>query len=225
MKEFAWSLSALNTFEQCRKKYFHLYAAKGTPEHVKDSDSSFSADGKFIHDAMKARVIDKKPLPVPLRHFERVAAKFADAKGEKYGEMKLALNRKFEPRDYFAKDVHVRVVIDLTIVQGKTAILVDWKTGKVKDDPTQNALNAAVLSRYMPEITYFKTLFVWLAHDAITPKEYTVHHLPGVWSSLQPRVAKIEEALKTTTFPAKQGPLCAWCPVKQCPHFIERSND
>lgn len=226
VKEFAWSYSALTTYEQCPKKYFHLYVAeKGTPQRVKDSDSSFSADGKIIHDAMKARVIDGKPLPLDLRHYEKVAAKFAAAPGEKHGEMKLAINRKFEPVGYFAPDVFVRVVIDLAIVQTDGVLVVDWKTGKVKDDPTQMALNAAVLSRWMPEHGLFKTLYVWLQSSNLTPKNYTVSKFTAVWNDLLPRVQKIEEARKTTTFPAKQGPLCGWCPVTQCPHYIARSND
>lgn len=221
MKPFAWSYSALTTYELCPKKYYHLYVAKD----VRDIDSSFSADGKIVHDAMKARVIDGKPLPLNLRHYEKIAAKFAAAPGEKYGEMKLAINRKFEPCDYFAPDVWVRVIIDLAIVQGDSAIVVDWKTGKVKDDPTQMALNAAVLARWMPEIGLFKTLYVWLQSNNLTPKNYTVSKFAAVWNDLLPRVAKIEEARKTTTFPAKQGPLCGWCPVKSCPHYVERSQE
>jgi len=221
VKPFAWSYSALTTYELCPKKYYHLYVAKD----VRDADSSFSADGKIVHDAMRARVIDGKPLPLNLRHYEKIAAKFAAAPGEKYGEMKLAINRKFEPCDYFASDVWVRVIIDLAIVQGDSAIVVDWKTGKVKDDPTQMALNAAVLARWMPEISLFKTLFVWLQSNNLTPKNYTVNKFTAVWNDLLPRVAKIEEARKTTTFPAKQGPLCGWCPVKSCPHHVERSQE
>lgn len=228
MKEFSWSYSALTTYELCPKKYFHLYVAeKGTPERVADADSSFSADGKIIHDAFRQRVTKGVPFPLPMRNFEKMAAKFADAPGEKHAEMKLAINRQYEPVGYFDKDVFLRVVIDLAIVQAKTkiAIVIDWKTGKVKDDPTQNALNAAVLSRWMPEIEMFKTLFVWVNSNQITPHSYTAHSLMAVWTAILPRVAKIEEARKTTTFPAKKNGLCGWCPVKQCPHYVERSND
>lgn len=221
MKPFAWSYSALTMFEQCPKKYYHISVLKD----AKDEDSSWSADGKIVHDAMKKRVIDGKPLPLNLRHFEPTAAKFASAKGEKHGEMKLALNRQFEPRDFFAGDAWVRVIVDLAIVQGKHVILVDWKTGKVKDDPTQNALVAAVVRQWMPEVELFKTLFVWLAHNNLTPKNYSVSMLPAVWNNLLPRVAKMEEARKTTSFPAKPSKLCGWCPVKQCPHWVDRSAE
>jgi hypothetical protein len=225
VKPFAWSYSALTTYELCPKKYFHLYVAeKGTPERVKDEDSSFSADGKIVHDAMKKRVCDGVEFDLPLRHYEPMAKKFAKAPGKKYGEMKLALTREFEPCGYFDKTVWVRVVIDLSIVQGSTAIVVDWKTGKVKDDPTQMALNAAVLARWMPEIAEFKTLFVWLQSSEITPKNYTPEQFTPVWNGLMPRVAKIEQARKITEFPATPNRLCGWCPVKSCPHHVDRDQ-
>lgn len=218
MKPFAWSYSALTTYELCPKKYYHLNVAKD----VKDEDSSWSADGKVIHDAMKKRVCDKIALPLNLRHYEKVAKKFADASGTKYGEMKLALNRKFEPVDYFAPDTWVRVIIDLAIIQGNKAVVVDWKTGKVKDDPTQNALTAAVLAQWMPELESFKTVFVWLQSQELTPKDYTPADLLNLWNGLLPRVAKMEEARKTTNFPAIEGRLCGYCPVTKCPHWKAR---
>lgn len=226
MKEFAWSYSALTNYELCPKKYYHVnFLPKDHPDKAKDEDSSFSADGKIIHDAFRKRVIDGTPFPLPMRNYEKVAAKFAAAPGEKHAEMKLAINRNYEPVGYFDKDVFLRVVIDLAIIQQKVAIVVDWKTGKVKDDPTQNALNAAVLSRWMPEVDTFKTLFVWVNSNQLTPHEYTVNDFTTVWTNILPRVAKIEEARKTTTFPAKKNGLCGWCPVKQCPHYVARSTE
>lgn len=218
MKPFAWSFSALTTYELCPKKYYHLYIAKD----VKDEDSSWAADGKIVHDAMRQRVMKGTSLPVNLRHFEKVAARFAAAQGDKYAEMKLAINRQFEPVDYFAADVWCRANIDLAIVQGTTAIVVDWKTGKVKDNPTQMALSAAILARWMPEIGLFKTVFVWLQSGELTPKNYTLSKFTPVWNDLLPRAAKIEAARKTTDFPAIEGKLCGYCPVKACPHYKER---
>lgn len=223
MKPFTWSYSALTTFELCPKKYYHLYFLdKNHPDRVKDEDSSFSADGKIVHDAMFARVVKGTPLPLNLRYMERAASPFAAARGEKHGEMKLAINRDFAPCGYFDGDVYIRVVIDLTIVKGSTAVVVDWKTGKVKDDPTQMALTAAVLHRWMPEVTEFRTVFVWLAHNKATPHKYTPEQFTAVWNELIPRANKIEEARKTTSFPAKENGLCGWCPVKQCPHWKDR---
>jgi len=220
-RAFAWSFSALDVFEVCRKKYYHLKVKKD----VKDADSTASQDGKFIHDAMKKRVIDGVPLPIKLRQHEKLAKRFADSKGEKHGEMQLALNKKFEPRDWFAKDVWVRAILDLLIVRGTTAVLVDWKTGKRKERYDQLRLAAAVLSRYMPEIEEFVLVFVWLKDGEVSdPVTIKKSEMRSVWIEFLPRVKEITDAIKTTTFPATESGLCGWCPVTSCPHWFDRSE-
>ena len=210
-----WSYSTLSMFEQCRKKFYHLKVAKD----VKDSDSSFSHEGKEVHDAMYQRVLKGTPLPLPIRHYERWAAAFEKRPGEKHGEMKLCLNNKFEPVDWFAKDAWVRAIVDLLIIDGKTAVIVDWKTGKVRIDWTQLKLAAAVLSRLMPEIEHFKLIFVWLRENQMDIEPLDKADIKEVWNELLPRVKAIEVAKKTTEFPATESGLCRYCPVEQCPHY------
>lgn len=218
-KPFAWSFSVLDMFELCHKKYFHLKVEKD----FKDSDNEAASDGKFIHVAMFNRVINGVALPIQLRQHESIADRFATTKGEKTGEMKLALNEAFEPRDFFANDVWVRAVLDLLIVRGDTAILVDWKTGKKKERWDQLRLAAAVLSRYMPEIEHFKLVFVWLKDHDLSQSEVGKADMKAIWLEFLPRVSVIKDAIRTTDFPAMQSPLCAWCPVTTCPHWKERN--
>ena len=174
---------------------------------------------------MFKRVIKGKALPVPMRNHEKLAARFADAKGEKYGEMKMCLNSKFEPVDWFAKDAWVRAILDLLIVNGDTATLVDWKTGKKKLDFTQLQLSAAVLSRLMPEIKTFKLVFVWLRNSEVSLETMSADSIKKVWIDILPRVKEIEIAKQTTSFPAKESGLCGWCPVTQCPHWFDKDSN
>lgn len=217
---FAWSYTALVMFELCRKKYYHLKVAKD----FKDDDSAFSGEGKIIHDALKKRVLEGKPLPIELRYLEKMAKKFADAPAdEKRGELQLALRDDYSPTTWFGKDVWVRAIIDLLIIKGNKAIIVDWKTGKKKDEWEQLKLAAAVLSQFMPEIDEFVLTYVWTKTNNMSkPLTMRKKHMPNVWSDLLPRVQEIIEATKTTTFPAEPNPLCKWCPVKSCPH--QKSN-
>ena len=216
-----WSFSVLSLFEQCKKKYYHLKVAKD----FKESDSSFSSEGKEVHDAMCKRVIKGVPLPLPIRHYEKWAAAFEKRPGEKHGEMKLCLNNKFEPVDWFAKDAWVRAIVDLLIIDGDTAVIVDWKTGKVRLDWTQLQLSAAVLSRLMPEIKNFKLFFVWLRESKMCGMSMEKSDMKGVWMELLPRVREIEEAKKTTEFPAKESGLCRYCCITSCPHYVERDDE
>lgn len=220
-KPFAWSYSALTRYEGCPKQYYHINVAKDVKDEYGDSEAG--AEGNAIHAALFKRVTKGDPLPLPYRHLEKLAGRFASTPGEKHGELKLALNRDFEPTDFFADDVYMRSIIDLAIVRQKHAIVVDWKTGKVKDDFSQLKMSTAVLSQYMPELETFDMAFVWLKSKNISRQSITRHELKGVWAELLPRAQRIELALKTTDFPAKPSGLCkGYCPVSKCPNWKPR---
>lgn len=215
-KPFAWSYSALSRYENCPKQYYHINVVKD----VKDSYGSDQGnEGDLIHKALHRRVIQGTPLPLEFRQYEKVAARFEKVPGEKKGEIKLALNRDFEPTSFFGSDVYLRAIIDLLIVDGDHAFVIDWKTGKVKPDFTQLAMSAAVLAQYMPELQNFTLLYVWLNHRNVSPQKYTRHDFKAIWADLLPRATRIEKAIKTTDFPAKPSGLCRYCPVTQCPNY------
>ncbi len=218
MKEFAWSFSALTRYENCPKQYYHISVAKD----VKDEGSEFSEEGQIIHAGMHNRICKGKPLPLNYRYLESTAAKFVGLPGESSGELKFAMSRDFAPVQYFDKSVFVRVVVDFLNVRNSTALVVDWKTGRPKSGFTQLELTAAVLSTHLPEIESFKLAYVWLQDKSVTstvlPKSGTVR----VWNDLLPRVAKIEQALKTGNFPLKKSGLCKYCPVTSCPEWKPR---
>lgn len=221
MKKTAWSFSALSVFESCRKKFYHLRIARD----VKDGDSEAAAEGKFVHDALFNYVIHGKELPVKLRPFQKVAEAYrkrSSVCNDLQGELKLCLNDKLEPVDWFAKDAWVRAVVDLLLVKGKTAILVDWKTGKRKLNFDQLELSAALLSRYMPEIENFHLVFEWLRDGERDSMDLKKSDMKSVWLKFYPRVNEIEEAKAITEFPASPSGLCGWCPVVDCPHWIDR---
>lgn len=219
MRKFAWSFSALEQFENCPKQYFHLKIEKD----VQEEESLAQMDGKAIHEALHAYVIHDKPLPLNLRYLQKIADPFKNMDGEKHGEMKIALNRELEPVGWMHKDVWVRTVIDLIIIQGDRAIIVDWKTGRKKDKWDQLRLSAACVAALEPTIKEFVSIFVWTEHDDLTPKTISVTEVPEIWNDFLPRVSTMEKARKTTNFPAKPGGLCkGWCPVVACPHFQER---
>ena len=219
-KPFAWSYSALGRYENCPKQYYHINVAKDVKDEYGDSEAG--AEGNAVHKALFERVVKGNPLPLAFRMHEKLAARLVATPGVKHGEQKLALNREFEPTEFFATDVHVRAIIDLAIVQDTHAIVIDYKTGKVKDDFTQLAMSAAVLSQYMPELETFELAFLWLKSKNISRERYTKHDFKRVWADLIPRAARVEAAIKTTDFPAKPGPLCRYCPVQKCPNWQPR---
>lgn len=206
-------------FEKCRKKFYHLKVKKD----VKEPDNQWQADGKFVHDALHKYAIEGVPLPVQLRHMQASADRaLALPHTEKHGEMRLCLNSKLQPRDFFAKDAWVRAVLDLLLINGKMAFVIDWKTGKQKPGFDQLKLAAAILSRYMPEIDEFVLIYAWLKDDEFTREAIHKDQLKAVWLDFLPRAAEIDKAEQTTDFPSNATPLCGYCPVTSCPEWFER---
>lgn len=213
-KEFAWSYTALDRFRNCPKWYWHLNVQKD----VKDEDSESAAEGRAIHLALYNRVCKGQKLPINLRFLEPVAARFVGLSGETTGELKFAMSRAFAPVEYFHRSVFVRVVVDLLNLQDDTALVVDWKTGKVKPGFEQLRITAGVLASHLPEVKKFKLAYVWIREPTITTDIVTREQLLDVWNKVLPDVAKIEQAIKMTEFPAKPSGLCRYCPVISCPH-------
>lgn len=218
MKKFAWSFSTLDMFEKCRKKFYHLKVIKDR----KEPDNQWQQDGKFVHDALFQYAVNGKPLPLTIRHMQEQVDKMLALPGERHGELRLCLNDSFKPRDFFAKDAWVRAVIDLVIVRGDHAVIIDWKTGKQKPGFAQLRLSAAVLSRYMPEIEKFSLIYAWLKDGEFTSDKMEKGDIRQVWLDYMPRVQRIDAAIATTDFPATPSPLCAYCPITDCPHWIDR---
>ena len=83
MRSFAWSYSALTSFETCPKQYWH-YRIK---RDVKESKSQATDYGTEVHKCFENRLIKGKKLPLDLRHHEPVMAKLEVAPGDGSGQV------------------------------------------------------------------------------------------------------------------------------------------
>lgn len=91
-------------------------------------------------------------------------------------------------------------------------------TGKVKDNPTQLQLFAAMTMWHFPQVNKVKTSYVWLAYDQITNATYERRFLEALWNALKPRFVRVQETIDMGVFKAKPSGLCPWCPAKDiCP--------
>lgn len=223
MARLAWSFSAISVWKTCKKKFWHLRVAKD----VKDGDSEAAAEGKIVHDCMYQRVIHHKALPINLYQHEALAESYSkkgDAADDMQGELKLCLDDQLKPVDWFSPKAWVRAIIDLFILKGKVAVLVDWKTGKRKPEFDQLELSAALISRYRPEVEEFYLIFEWLRDGERDVKKITKSDLKQVWKKFFPIISEIEEAEATVSFPPSPSGLCGWCPVVDCPHWFDRDR-
>lgn len=214
----AWSHSALSSFETCPKRYWHLSVAKD----VKEVKSEMQDWGQEVHTAMQKYFQKGTPLPLGMRQYESLIEPLAKLPGHPVVEQKLALDVDFQPCAWFADRVWVRAVIDAAFIKGSRAILVDWKTGRRKDDDDQLALSAGVMFAQVKELETIDSAFCWLQErpaEAYVRSTFTRGEVPAIWDRFLRRVEAYQEAHRTTNFPPQPGPFCRkYCPVKSCPY-------
>lgn len=217
MKKPAWSFSALNNFETCPKKFWHLRIQKD----YKEVEGEALLYGKRVHKALEKYVGQGKPLPKEFEHLEKHVKAFAEAPVQKHVEMQLAIDSDFQPTDWFSKTTWCRAMLDLVLMGKKHALIVDYKTGKMKDDGfTQLKLGAAVLLVHYPMVETVETAYLWTQHNGQTTREtFSRDEITEIWNEILPRVNRFETAHKTDDFPARPSGLCRrHCIIESCPH-------
>ena len=215
-KQFAWSYSKLKNFEVCPKRYYNLDVAKT----YKEEESEQLQYGNMVHKALADAVTGKAPLSKTFGHLQGWVDKVTGgADGEILVEQQMAIREDFSPTTWFGDDVWYRGIADVVKIVGPAAVVVDYKTGKIKEDGVQLALMAACVFAHHPEVQKIRTEFAWLKEDAVTRADFSRDGMVSVWAGVLPRVKLLENAHKAMEFPPKPGGLCRkWCPVDSCPH-------
>jgi len=216
-KPFAWSYSQLTSYEDCPRRHYLTKVSK----QVSEQQSEEMLWGNRVHKALEMRVKIGEPLPLSMTEYEPIAQKIIDAAGDKTTEQKVALNKDLEPCTYFAKDVWVRGITDITIQNDSKVVILDYKTGAPKPNSAQLRLSAGITFAHMPYVETITTGFLWLKTGGTTTETLTRDDVPGIWQEFYPRVQRLEHALDSNQFPPKPSGLCRkWCPVGRslCEH-------
>ena len=140
-------------------------------------------------------------------------------------ELKLAVTKDMEPTAYFAKNVWLRGIVDyiqlskLPMDTLTVANLVDYKTGKPKEDDTQLALSACLAFAHYPSVIGINAAFLWTEYNDTSHAAFMRKDAKDIWENVKPRIDKLEQATIADDFPAIKNPLCReWCPVLSCEH-------
>jgi len=218
-KPFTWSYSAMSEFLTCP----HKYAAKRFYCDVSEPPTVHTEWGTRVHLALEERVRDNKPLPDGMQQWEKWAVAIAGAAGEKHCERQISMTRGMELTDWFSKDAWCRGVVDVLILNGSKATLIDYKTGKLKRDDTQLVMFCGLVSLIYPEVETFNYKYIWLKEDTATGGTLSKDEaLDRLTEPLRVAV-QMEESWATENFPSHPCGLCrGWCPVESCIHWKEK---
>lgn len=215
--------SLLNTFLLCPRQYEAKYITK----EVQFVQSEAAAYGDRIHKSVEAALklnaalTPEASFMQPLVNWCRMLASQEGV--EMYVEEKLAVTRGLQPCGWFGpsktEKAWQRGMADVFFVdhKNKMNIVVDWKTGKAKDDKTQSHILSLCASK---RTGYTKTLCMWVfvkANDIYKETLDLIDLMPV--STLLANVKAYENACARNEFPALRNGLCNnWCDVVSCIH-------
>lgn len=218
-KQVPWSYSVLTAFETCPWRYYLTKIAK----KIQEPQTQATVWGNNVHKACENRLLKGTVMPAEMAMYQpTVDAVKARGKGARLeAEQKMALNANFMGVTWFAKDVWVRGITDVTICKGSKAFIGDWKTGKRDPQSAQLKLTAAMTFAVKPHIQTIINSFIWLKEGATDTEVFQREDAPAIWQEFAPRVQRLEIAHEENKFPKRPSGLCAkWCPVGKtnCEH-------
>jgi hypothetical protein len=124
MKKPAWSHSSLKDFEGCARRYHEVKVLKKYPFQ----ETEQTRYGNRVHEALEFYVRDGKPLPPEFKQFQEVADALLKKPGRKLAEYEMALTVDLKPTEWKAKDVWVRGIADLLILDDENLTAWVWTT-------------------------------------------------------------------------------------------------
>jgi len=218
---FSWSYSQLTDYETCPLRWYHKSIAKD----VKEEESSFTRDGHALHDAFNARARGE-PLRFPYTHHEPIFTRLDSRRGDHFPEQNLAIKRDFTPCAWMARETWFRGKIDFLKLNGFFATIIDWKSGKPKEDLTQLKLMAALMFAHNPMIERISTALAYVNHEIWKTATFDRSDLTQIWAEIMPRVNAMERAKLFEKFPPTPSGLCKrFCPVTSCQYHGKGSGD
>lgn len=213
-----WSYSSLKTFQQCPKKYYHLKIAKD----VKDPPTTATLYGQEVHKAAEDFVKDGTPVPEKFKYIRPFLETLASVPGTKYTELQLGLTRDLQPCGFFDDNVWWRGIADLLIVdeERELAFSLDYKTSKSARyaDKQQLDLVAAAVFAHFPKIKRIKSALLFVVSKEFVRAEHVADLKEAYVNKLVPDLDRIEAAMENGVWNPITGPLCRFCPVKDCEH-------
>ena len=214
-----WSFSGLKDFINCPRQYNEV---KNLRRFVK-AQTEQMLYGTVVHKALEDYVRDGSPLAKNYERYKTLLDELLEIPGIRHPERKMALTEKHEPCEFDAPDYWVRGIVDLLIIDGDTAYIVDYKTGSAKyPDTKQLKLMALMTFAHHPEVMRVKAGLLFVAHNMFIDEDYSRSDIDFMWSVFTPHLTRLQLATQNDAWVPNPTGLCGWCPVTSCEFHKER---
>lgn len=210
--------SQLETFlDTCPRQYKAKYVTKD----VKFEETDATRWGNYVHDELEKALKTKQPLPADLAPHQSFLDALVRKGGNLVPEGSIAFDKDRNPVNFFDRKAYFRGKIDVSAVRSPIAIVLDWKTGKVKDDVKQLVRYALLTLAKYPEVEEVRSSYVWFQEKKLSkPVIITRGTADEHYQQLDADIENVEHAIEVDAFPPKPSGLCyGWCQVTGCEHW------
>jgi hypothetical protein len=216
---YTWSYSSLKDYVNCPRQYNEVKV-------LKNFTKSFSQEMRYgteVHKACEDYVGAGVALAKNYERFKPVLDSLVAIPGTKYPEHQMALTPAKEPCDFGSDTRWVRGIVDLLIVDGEDAFIVDYKTGSAKyPDPKQLKLMALMAFAHFPDVQRIKAGLLFVMHDAFVVEAYDRKDTDKLWKAFETDLERLTNSYENNVWTENPTPLCGWCPVKTCQFHKKR---
>lgn len=134
----------------------------------------------------------------------------------------MALTVDRQPCTWAAKNMWVRGIADLLIIDGDHARVIDYKTGSERyPEPKQLKLMALLVFSHYPEVKKVSGALMFIMKNVIIDEEYTRDMIDELWTAFTPDLERLSQAYENNVWPANPSALCRFCPVNTCQFYKE----
>jgi len=215
--KLTWSYSSLGLFQQCPRKYYHLRVLKD----IKEPETTAILYGKEVHLVLEEYIRDGKPVPPQFKEFTEIADMLKAMPGDKLCEYKMGLTKDIQACGFFDENVWFRGVADLLIINGDTARVIDYKTGKSSEfaDKKQLELMSLAVFKHFPKVRTVKAGLIFLVANDFVKADFDKKDAPLTWLKWIQETDRLEEAHEVNVWNPKPNFTCRkYCLVKDCEH-------
>lgn len=223
LKFSPYSYSKISTYKSCPKKFKYQYIDKigkfeSFPALVKGSTihyiiENLKLDQSLYTDEMKQNISDYPEtidIVMNFRNSDLGKKYLLDIDKEPIQEFKLGLTKTLDTNSY-NKESLFNGIIDYICVKSGELYLVDWKSGKYRDNRYQDYNQLLYYSIYFFQkykIQKINISFVYVEHNLENDIELDIKYLDNYKRELLSSIKTIEE---DTDFLENKSRLCDYC--------------
>jgi hypothetical protein len=150
-------------------------------------------------------------------HYKPVLDELLQIPGTRYPEYQMALKLDRSACEFGDTQRWVRGIVDLLIVNGADAYIIDYKTGSNKyPDPKQLKLMALMTYSHFPGVVNIRAGLLFITRNSFVTEEYRRADIDKLWEGFRTDLTRLDVAHENNQWPEKPSGLCGWCPVVSC---------